>query len=191
MPGGCNSLDDPCTMLRRQVCLAAVSKDVEGEFGDPESERRGCREPECVTVTTVQSVTLRLASNQDCDRVLELDGVIEVRDLEHVFDGDGTGRGMHSGGLRWSSSAGLILGHLSGITNAGTHRAPAFSECQRCQDPVLEGQLCGTVCRPRDPRFADCQVFGSYRLRIDPSPGGIQGQRVRGTVEAVLVCPCR
>lgn len=191
MPGQCGGLDDPCTMLRRQVCLSPVSKDIEGEVGDPESERRACREPECVTLTSVQPLTLKLNTHQDCDRVAELDGTIEVRDLVHVFDGDGTGRGFHSGSFRWASVAGLILGHLSGITNAGTHRAPAFQECQRCQDAVMEGQLCGTVCRSREPGFADCQVFGAYRLRIEPSPEGLRPQGVRGTFEGVLVCPCR
>ena len=191
MGGGCGDLDDPCTMLRRPVCLSSVSKDVEGEVGDPENERRGCRDPECVTLTGLQTLRLKVGTHQDCDRVLELDGEIEVRDLVQVFDGDGTGRGFHSGSFRWESSVGLIFGQLSGITNAGTHRAPAFQECQRCADPVMEGQLCGTVCRAREPRFADCMVFGAYRLRIEPSPEGLKRQGVRGTFEGVLVCPCR
>ena len=94
-------------------------------------------------------------------------------DLVHVFDGDGTGRGMHSGEFRWQSSIGLIMGRLAGITNAGTHRPPVFNECQRCRDAVMEGQFQGTVCRPRSPEFSDCQVFGAYRLRIDPGRDGL------------------
>ena len=191
MPGRCGGLDDPCTLLSRQVCLSVLSKDVEGEFGEPDSARRACREPDCVTLTSVQPLTLKLAPHQDCDRVTELDGAIEVRDLVHVFDSDGTGRGLHSGSLRWASGAGLILGQLFGITNAGTHRAPAFQECQRCQDAVMEGQLCATVCRAREPRFADCQIVGAYRLRIEPGPDGLGPQRVLGTIEGALVCPCR
>jgi hypothetical protein len=189
--GNCGGLTDPCTMLRRPVCLSSVSKNVEGELGDPENERRECGDPGCVTLTSVQSLVLKLITHQDCDRVVELDGTIEVRDLVHVFDNDGTGRGVHSGSCRWESSVGLIFGDLSGITNAGTHRAPAFQECQRCWDPIMEGQLRGTVCRARDPRFAGCQVFGAYRLRIEPSPEGLQRQSVRGTVEGVLASPCR
>lgn len=191
MSRDCHDLDDPCTLLRRRVCLSAISKDVDGEFGGPDAERHACREPECVTLTTIQTLVLKLGSHADCDRVPELDGEIEVRDLVHVFDTDGNGRGVHSGGLRWASGAGLILGDLSGITNAGTHRSPAFPDCQRCRDAVLEGQFRGTVCRPREPRFADCRVFGAYRLRIDPGSGGVPAQRVTGTIEGALLCPCR
>lgn len=190
MCGRCSGWDDPCTLLRRAVCHSSISKDVEGEFGNPTSESRVCREQECVTLTTDQQLTLKLGTHAECDRVPELDGVIEVRDLVHVFDTDGNGRGLHSGDLRWESAVGLILGRLSGITNAGTHRAPAFQACQRCRDAVMEGQLCGTVCLPREPRFADCRVVGAYRLRIDPSANGLSAQRVVGTVEAVLVRPC-
>jgi hypothetical protein len=186
----CEDLD-PCAILGRTVCLQPVSKDVEGEFGPPDSERRQCREPECLTLTSLQTLILKLGSASDCDRVPELDGALEIRDLAHVFDDNGNERGMHAGDFRWESAAGLVLGTLSGITNAGTHRPPAFGDCQRCHDPVLEGHLRGTVCRPREPRFAGCSVVGGYRLRIDPASDGIPQQRVTGTFEGLLVCPCR
>jgi hypothetical protein len=32
---------------------------------------------------------------------------------------------------------------------------------------------------------------GGYRLRIDPGSDGIPQQRVVGTFEGLLVCPCR
>jgi hypothetical protein len=134
----------------------------------------------------------RLSSHQDCDSLGgTLDGRIEVRDLVHVYDTDGSQRGLHSGRFRWESGIGLIFGKLSGITNAGTHQAPAFDECQRCADPVMEGQLCGTVCRTREPRVAHCQVIGSYLLRVESSSDGLPEQRVVGTFEGVLVCPCQ
>ncbi len=192
MASRCDCPDDPCKMLARTVCLSSVSKNIEGEAGSPEPERRQCEESGCLTLTTVQTLTLKLGSHQDCDSLGEaLDGVIEVRDLVHVYDGNGNERGFHSGRFRWESDLGLIFGELSGITNAGTHRAPAFKECQRCKDPVMEGQLCGTVCRARKPEFAGCQVFGSYRLRVDPAADGLPAQGVRGTFEGVLVCHCR
>ncbi len=192
MAGRCDCPDDPCTMLARVVCLSSVSKDVEGEIGSPDGERRECPEPRCGTLTTLQTLTVKVGSHQDCDRTGgTLDGLIEVRDLVHVYDSNGNQRGFHSGQFRWESGSGLIFGELLGITNAGTHRAPAFDECQRCQDAVMEGRLCGTVCRAREFRFAGCQVFGSYRLRIDPSSEGIPAQRVVGTFEGVLVCPCQ
>lgn len=179
-------------MLGQAVCLSSVSKDIEGEIGDPEGERRECREPRCATLTTTQPLTLKLGSNQDCDSLGGLlDGLIEVRDLVQVYDTDGNQRGFHSGRFRWESGIGLIFGELSGVTNAGTHRPPAFGECQRCRDAVMEGQLRGKVCRAREARFAGCQIFGAYRIRIDPGAQGIPQQRVVGTFEGVLVCPCR
>jgi len=191
MCGGCGGLTDPCTMLRRKVCLTPLSRNLEGELGEPDIEHRACRKPECVTLTSVQTLLLKLGDAEECDKLPDLQGAIEVRDLVHVFDGDGTGRGMHSGEFRWQSSIGLIMGRLAGITNAGTHRPPVFNECQRCRDAVMEGQFQGTVCRPRSPEFADCQVFGAYRLRIDPGRDGLPAQGVRGTLEGLLITPCR
>ena len=192
MASRCDCPDDPCKMLARAVCLSSVSKDIEGEVGGPEPERRQCADPDCLTLTTVQTLTLRLESHQDCDRLGgALDGLIEVRDLVHMYDNSGNERGFQSGRFRWESDLGLIFGERSRITNAGTHRAPAFQECQRCQDPIMEGQLCGTVCRARSPEFAGCQVFESYRLRIEPAADGLPAQGVGGTLEGVLVCPCR
>ena len=121
MGGGCG-LTDPCTMLRRKVCLTPLSRNLEGELGEPDIEHRACRKPECVTLTSVQTLLLKLGDAEECDKLPDLQGAIEVRDLVHVFDGDGTGRGMHSGEFRWQSSIGLIMGRLAGITNAGTHR---------------------------------------------------------------------
>jgi hypothetical protein len=112
-----------------------------------------------------------------------------VRDLVHVFDGDGNGRGMHSGEFRWQSSIGLIMGRLAGITNAGTHRPPVFKECQRCHDAVMEGQFQGVVCRaPRIRRLS------ALRGLPNPYRSGQRGSArsgVRGTVEGVLITPCR
>ena len=83
---------------------------------------RACEEPDCLTLTTVQTLTLKLGSHQDCDSLGEaLDGLIEVRDFVHVYDSNGNERGFHSGRFRWESDLGLIFGELSGITNAGTH----------------------------------------------------------------------
>src|SRR5690349_24285730 len=122
MCAGCGVLTDPCSMLRRQGCLTPVSRNLEGELGEPDNEFRTCRRRDCVTLIGAQSLLLKLADATECDQLPALDGAIEVRDLVHVFDQDGNGRGMHSGEFRWQSSIGLIMGRLAGITNAGTHR---------------------------------------------------------------------
>src|SRR5829696_9157422 len=72
MCGRCLGWDDPCTLLRQAVCHFSISKDVEGEFGSPTSERRVCREEDCVTLTSDQQLTLKLGTHADCDRVPEL-----------------------------------------------------------------------------------------------------------------------
>ena len=43
-------------------------------------------------------------------------------------------------GFRWKGVGALATGTLRGVTNAGTHRRPAFDDCQRCDNPgVMEG----------------------------------------------------
>lgn len=178
-------------MLRQQVCLTPLSRNLEGELGRPDNEIRKCRRRDCATLVGAQSLILKLADATDCDQLPALDGAVEVRDLVHVFDATGSDRGIHSGDFRWESSIGLIMGRLSGITNAGTHRPPVFAECQRCRDSVMEGQFQGVVCRPKSPEFTDCQLFGAYRLQIDAGREGLPAQGVRGTLEGVLITSCR
>jgi hypothetical protein len=39
----------------------------------------------------------------------------------------------------------------------------------------LEGRLCGRVVRPRDQTFLGAQIFGIYKLGIDPTGAGGDG----------------
>jgi hypothetical protein len=192
MASSCDCPVDPRTMLKQTQCLYTLSKDLRGEVGEPEAERRQCRETECMTLTTVQPLRVEVTSH-DCDsRIgLLLDGKFEVQDLVHVFDGDGSRRGIHSGTFRWASAGGLIIGELSGVTNAGTHR-PNVMECQSCKAPgFLQGQLCGTVVKVRDKSLRDAYVFGEYLLHLrEPNGDGFKAQDVIGTLEGVVGVPC-
>ena len=158
----------------RIVCLSAVSKDLEGELRLLESEKEECRERDCTTLETLHQIELK-AARHDCDSDAGsvLDGVLHSGDLVHKFEGgDGNNRGIHEGSFRWKGAGALATGNLRGVTNMGTHRPPAFKECQRC-----------------DPRLIGCGIQAAYRLRFDPSTDGGSGA-VAGTLEGELVCDC-
>jgi hypothetical protein len=185
--------DDPKLMLEQRLCVSPLSKDLEGEIGRPEPERRQCDDPQCLTLTTLQPLRLAVRpSRQGCDQdPAALQGGLEVTDLVHVFDGDANQRGFHSGDVRWASGSTLVLGRLSGITNAGTHRDPVLA-CQECKaGGFLQGRLCASIVRAEDQRLRGCQVFANYLLHAPDLAGdGIPAQRVTGTLEGVLVCGC-
>jgi hypothetical protein len=179
-------------LSERIVCLASLSKDLEGELRLIESEQERCRERDCTTLETLHHLQLRV-SRHDCDSGAGalLDGTLHSGDLVHKFeDGDGTRRGIHEASFRWRGVGALATGTLQGITNAGTHRQPAFKDCQQCHDPgVMEGLLLGTIRRARDRRLIGCALQAAYRLRFDSSSEGGSGG-VAGTLEGALVCDC-
>lgn len=87
----------------------------------------------------------------------------------------------------------FATGTLSGITNAGTHRAPFEPSCQPCHAPgFMEGHFCGVIRRSTaDPALLGCQVFGSYKLEFQ---GALQDERNpvrRGVFEGLIVCECQ
>jgi hypothetical protein len=180
-------------LSERIVCLYSLSKDLEGELRLIESEKELCRERDCTTLETLHQIVLRV-SRHDCDSDAGalLDGTLHSGDLVHKFEGgDGNRRGIHEGSFRWRGVGALATGTLRGITNAGTHRKPAFDDCQRCHDPgVMEGLLLGTIRRARDRRLIGCGLQAAYRLRFEPSSEGPSGA-LAGTLEGALVCDCR
>ena len=179
-------------LSERIVCLSALSKDLEGELRLLESEGEECRERDCKTLATLHQMELKAAAH-DCDSPTGavLDGVLHSGDLAHKFeDGDGNNRGIHEGSFRWKGAGALAAGTLRGVTNVGTHRPPAFKECQRCDDRgVMEGLLVGTILRARDARLIGCGLQAAYRLRFDPSTDGGHGA-MAGTLEGAIVCDC-
>jgi hypothetical protein len=92
-----------------------------------------------------------------------------------------------------ASLAGLVLkltGRMSGFTNVGTHRPP-IKVCQKCNDVgIMEGRLCGQVTEAGSTRLKGCRVLAAYRIRFDASIQGGSGAVV-GTLEGVIVCPCK
>jgi hypothetical protein len=180
-------------LLDRVVCVSPLSKDLEGELSLVHSERESCRALRCKTLETQHHLKLGVSAH-DCDSEIGklLDGTLASGDLAHKFaDADGHRRGVHEGTFRWSGAGAQAAGTLRGVTNAGTHRAPAFDPaCQKCEDPgVMEGLLVGTIRRARDRRLVGCTIQAAYRLRFDPSSEGGSGG-VRGTLEGAVVCDC-
>jgi hypothetical protein len=179
-------------LLDRIVCVSPLSKDLEGELSLVHSERESCRTLRCETLEAQHHLKLGV-SRHDCDSDVAglLDGTLASGDVAHKFaDADGNRRGVHEGRFRWNGSGATATGTLRGVTNAGTHRAPAFDECQRCDNPgVMEGLLVGTIRRASDRRLVGCTIQAAYRLRFDPSSEGGSGS-VRGTLEGAIVCDC-
>ena len=181
-----------CPPIDRVVCLSELSKDLEGELRPVEAVRETCDQLHCVTLETVHQLDLKVFAHVcDSETGKQLDGQLTSGQLVHKYkDGDGNRRGVHEGPFRWRSADVFATGTLQGITNAGTHRPPAFDECQRCDDRgIMEGMLRGRIMRARDRRLVGCELRAAYRLRFDPSSEGGSGG-VRGTLEGAIVCNC-
>jgi hypothetical protein len=179
-------------LLDRIVCLSELSKDLKGELRPMEAERQVCRRRDCVTLETVHQLVLDVASH-DCDSEAGklLDGRLGSQVVSKFVDGDGNRRGVHEGPFRWRAPDLLATGMMKGVTNVGTHRRPAFDDCQTCKDRgVMEGMLLGTIVRARNKRLLGCELRAAYRLRFDPSESGGSGA-VAGTLEGAIVCDCR
>jgi hypothetical protein len=185
-------LDDPSTILKQKMCLHAVSKDFKATIKLLERTEQKCKEPECATLKTVHTMKLSPSSHEPCDSKFGklLSGRILVEKLVSAFDVDGTHRGFHAGDFTWKGTNFVATGRMSGVTNAGTHRAPIFNNCQKCEARgFMEGRICGEVVETNKPELKGCQIVGTYRIRYAPSATGGSGSG-QGTIEAVLICPC-
>lgn len=188
----------PCPTARqlweRTHCLRSVSKDVKGELTRLDLDHRKCETEagSCATLVTDHLLRARLESHEPCDdRRPNTDGELVVRRLVTTFrDDDGHNRGVHAGEFRWRSKGLVIEGRLRGMTNVGTHRRPAFDDCQECHSPgMMEGVLCGRIVKARDRGLVGDQVTASYRFRFDPSKE-FQDTAFTGTIEGVVIHDC-
>ncbi len=191
---GC--LDDPAALLEQRVCIHNVSKDARGTLELNAKEPEACGTPECVTLKTVHRFKVELRRHEcDSKSGALLDGTLVVERLVTAFERDGLQRGVHAGDFDWFiDGGGLIRGRISGITNAGTHRAPVFKPCERCHEPgVLIGRLCGEI--EQAPPGADylqrAKVVATYKVQFKASDQGGDDPDIQGTVEGVVIVPCQ
>lgn len=184
--------DNLRTIESGRFCLASLSKDLRGEQTDPSARPGGCDKPGCKTLVSREVVRLEAVSHGDCDDELArtLDGGIELQ-LVHALNGDTRRRGYHYARFRWAGPGFDISGEMSGTTNAGVHREPAFKGCESCESvPIAAGRFCGEFTKARRKALQDARVFGIYRLDLnDPTAEGFEGP-VTGTLEGVLFQPC-
>jgi hypothetical protein len=183
----------PDDLRRETVCLAAVSKDAEGELLAIDAERKDCPEQDCRSLATLHAIKARITAH-DCDSEKSkalLDGVLVVRQLATVFaDGSGLERGVHAGDFLWRGAGVVVQGRLQGITNAGLNRKPLKQACEECRMPgVMIGRLCGAVVRSADPTLMGALVTAVYRFEYDPNDEGGAGTLL-GVVEGALMQVC-
>ena len=187
-------LDDPGTILQKEWCLSALSKELKGTLTLADHKIHQCHTPPCKTLKTTHQLKVAASAHAPCDSHTAqlLEGVIKVDRLVTVFDQDGQHRGFHAGDFVWQGSGSTqVIGRMSGVTNVGTHRKPVFAECQKCDDKgVMEGRLCGQINSTSTPALNGCQVIAAYRIKFDPSIGGGSGA-ITGTLEGVIICSCQ
>jgi hypothetical protein len=179
-------------LLGRNVCVSAVSKDLKGELDLVHSDPETCDALQCKTLETLHHLRLTVVAHTcDSPAAALLNGTLASGDLVHKFaDADGTHRGVHEGTCVWTGPGLSAAGTLRGVTNAGTHRAPAFKDCQKCDSPgVMEGLLVATIRKARDRRLIGCTIQAMYRMRFDSATDGGHGA-VIGTLEGAIVCDC-
>ena len=168
----------PADLARAVLCLDELSKDVKGELIIVDADREVCDKLDCVTLTSEHVIRAEVQSHA-CDSEIGklFDGRFSVKDLTTVYaHGTGMARGLHAGTFVWRTSVGVVQGRLSGMTNEGTHREPAFKGCQECGERgVMEGKLCGRLVRAADPKLAGAQVTAAYRFAFEPTEKGGEG----------------
>jgi hypothetical protein len=187
----CADLTDAKILGDRVICLTEVSKDVRGELRQLDAERQVCEKDRCVTLKTDHLLVLEVGSHRPCDKVPALDGRFVVRRFVSAFaDGNGLRRGLHTGAFTWTGAGLRVAGTMSGLTNEGTHREPAFKACQTCDSTgFMEGRLCGQVVRSDDPALLGNVVTAAYRFRFEATEDA-KDSAVEGTIEGLLVEAC-
>jgi hypothetical protein len=171
------------------VCVKPISKDLRGGLDLADSDIETCKKLDCETLEAINRFRFEVGGH-DCDSEIGrlLDGIL-IGSMVHKFtEANGERRGVHEGVWRLRGAV-RASGRLTGVTNAGTHREPAFDACQKCDSPgVMEGMMTGRITSGTS-QFVGCEIRCAYRIRFDPSEKGPDGD-AQGVLEGGLVCTC-
>jgi hypothetical protein len=173
--------------FKERICMWAVSKDLRGEFHVADQDEQRCKRPGCVTLKAMLEFKVQVASHRACDSVAAqvFDGTIDGKLLFALIE-NGYGRGYHVGQFDWVGAKSNLVGRMSGMVNAGTHRSPA-AQCEPCdRRGHMEGRLDAVVV---DGEHKGCRVLATYVIDYDTSHQA-QDTGIIGTLEGVLICPC-
>jgi hypothetical protein len=178
---------DVATYYKERICMWQVSKDLRGELRVADQERQQCSKPDCLTLKGHVKLKAQARSHVPCDSVVArpLDGDIEG-EIVFAYIEDGHRRGYHIGKIKWGSPTSTLIGQLSGVTNAGTHRKP-LPDCEPCdRRGHMEGRLDAIVV---DGDHKGCRLVAAYAIDFDPGTQ-VQSTAFSGTLEGVLICDC-
>ncbi len=174
--------------FKERICMLPVSKNLRGEFEQIDTDLQKCKRPDCETLKAVHAIKLEVRSNRPCDSVASraLDGTLAGK-LLFAFIEDGNNRGYHIAKFDWSGSSSNLVGQMSGVANAGTHRPPVM-RCEQCNEHGhMEGRLDAVVVKGD---HKGCRLLATYAIEFDASSGSIS-TAVVGALEGVLICDCK
>ena len=177
---------DPVAFHKEPICMVPVSKDLSGRFIQKAVDKQECKSPRCSTLKALHAFELKVTSHKQCDKEPDaLDGALKGK-LSFAYIDTGEYRGYHTGKFEWSGSASRLIGRLSGVTNAGTHRDPLM-DCEKCEAPGhMEGRLDAVVVRGE---HQGCRLLATYMVGFDQSADAAD-TKAQGTLEGVLICSC-
>jgi len=171
-------------------CLYPFSKTMSGKFRILKKQEDKCKELKCTSLKIMQTLQFTVSSHLECDseKAKSLDGDLKIRLIQALIN-NGQGRGVHHGLFKLTSGTDTyILGHLHGITNAGTHHSP-LEHCESCSvQGHMEGQLKGIIYNNKDVRTMD-RLFASYAFEFKT---GVEFNmdRLKGSLEGVIISDC-
>jgi hypothetical protein len=171
-------------LYNERVCMWEISKDLEGKFSVSNQEEQVCGAPPCRTIKAIVKFDIDARPHSPCDTGPSgaFDGHFEGEIL-FAYKQSGSDRGYHCGKFEWYGSASRLVGQMSGVTSAGTHRG-----CEPCdRRGHMEGRLDAVVI---DGEHKDCRVLATYVINFDTTSSGAQDTAVEGALEGVTICPC-
>lgn len=146
-----------------------------------------CHNPLVMITKEKLNFILKIQKNPPCDdnvSVNVFDGIMKGVLFSAYIDDHADGRGYHIGKFGWETTTSKLIGKMSGVSNACTHR---IGNPQGCSNSAhMEGRLEAVIV---SGEYQGCHVEASYLIWFDLSEDCDYG--VWGTLEGVLIGECR